>query len=107
MRPTAYQSSSIHLAELSPHSLPNYPIRNPGAVEPFLQDPQAGEEYVIVDVRALEPPLAFGGVKGASGMQHPPIVKDHTLALVQPILEQALLGTEQPLEGMGGSEIVS
>jgi hypothetical protein len=96
------QNKPPHSQLLALNSIPHCPLRDPAPVKPLLQAPQPRKKYIIIHIRALKPPLTLGRIKRSPRMQHPPIIKNHTLALIQPVLEQILLSTEQLLIRLAG-----
>ena len=82
-------------------------ISKPFACKLLIQDPQLGEEDVVVHICTLEPSFALGSIKRFSSMQHSSVVEDDTLALIQPILKQILLRADQLLEGVRRRAIIA
>lgn len=85
---------------------PHDTIRSPLPGKAFLQNAKLGEEDIIVYVGSFKPALALGGIEGPPRVQNPPVVEDDALALVQTVLEQVLVGTQELLVGVRGSEVV-
>lgn len=65
------------------------------------QDLDLRLEHVAIHIRALQPPLALPDIERPPGMQHPPVVENDTLALLELQLEQGILILDQVREQLG------
>jgi len=83
--------------------MPNHTLSNPFPLKLLFQHSQLAKEYIVIHVRPLQPPLTLCSIESLSSMQHPPIIKDDALPLIQPILIQILLRTKQLLVRMRSS----
>lgn len=83
--------------------MPNHTLSDPFPLKLLFQHPQLTEENIVIHVRPLQPPLTLCSIESLPSMQHPPVIEDDTLPLIQSILIQILLRTEQLLVCMRGS----